>query len=1123
MIDIKTIKKGKSGAAQSTGAGGTTYNITTTAAEAQHAAQADKSQFADRAGYADKAGEAARAYYADNAGALSPDSDVYTRFLSRLNDDSAQGRITFNAGTTTRQAAEFGQYLSGWLGTGANVTDSGDAEFNSVNVRGAIRAAELVFNRISAEEGETIRSIGHGTILSVHRPTRTATLKLDGDEYPTIQPGDICRGMYNTIGQTPNTDDDATDANGFRVQKGFFASYFLIQSVTFADGVCTFKYSLQPGTTDHPVALMNFAVYGNIDDSKPERQSCMYITAVGMAPRLLFLARMNDWAIHPSNIKVALGNIEGVNVYEQDAAGVVTIKELHGDAGLFVEDNIYLGGIVNQFTAADWETVRDTLGGGKTAQLLRGSDNIIVDALGNVVGGLTETTNGITRYKLHTGVLVFDSYENKYLTVASGTPGPGEFALYTTAEGCDIEQDGADIYITAIHNTNDGDAATVLTDAQFAEMRARVECRVSVIIETADGWRTQLAYPVKITHLDAVYINFSLDNEFDAMTYRTQTSSYDGLPVQAQVIATHNGQPIEIVSASARCLALGCNLNATGQITAQAQLQDGGTPIGLLASITYAGLFTISSIDNADELDLADGKHAFIINAVAKYAGTLYESGDMVLTVQEQTDATIYKLLLSATSISKNGSVYDPDSIDVQIQVTNNQGVDVVGPEYLPANVLLRYVNGSVDLSGGVSGLTLLTSMPALSNVAGCFTVLLIDDEDNLLDLQSVTISATGRDGAGQPWVWTNIDQIVIDCDDTGRPDNLYVLSNLSAKLYCGDDLCTLTDAEAMYNGTDKSGSIIPGRTTSIAINLNISSVSVLETSRIEITLEGEDSNGETHSATKTIPVIANRRGPKGETGDAGAGVRFRGQWDSLAAYTWNAMFRDCVRYNGTYWLVNVAADDSITLGTPASGNGNWAEISSYQALATGLIMAENGVIELLASNVITMHDAAGVKTASINEDNAGSYRIYYPSGAVRMEFSNAGYINYYNDDAANSLQWRLGHGGNILTAGTDDWREVYLYALGDDQNSWPAPTASLSFSRQKYYQFDAAADGNWTSYDGLYFAAVQTNPSVQVGRLSGYYTPDRGTWLEIDSTAYKYCVYHIVNGAIAEELIISD
>jgi len=338
-----------------------------------------------------------------NSGASPTDNNAFSArrslrmFLRKDVNDTAAGKITFEGGTDTKESADFSDergFLSGWLGYGARISGSGTAEFESVDVRGALRAAELVFNQIRAEDGESIRSIGYGEILTVTPDvgargqilnTGTATLKLDGNEWATIDTEDICRGLYNTIAKDyDNSNGDTVDANGFRGKAGFFSSYFEITSVTSSKGSCEFTYQLQESngvaTCEHPCPLMKFVAYGNFNrgnlESKKKRQSCIYTTAVGISPRKLFLAGVKTFDIKPQYIKIAEGNIEGVVVLE-DNNGTPVQKTLHGDAGFFCEDNIYLGGIIDQFTAAAWDIINQS--GNRSAYIDSNIDQIVVD------------------------------------------------------------------------------------------------------------------------------------------------------------------------------------------------------------------------------------------------------------------------------------------------------------------------------------------------------------------------------------------------------------------------------------------------------------------------------------------------------------------------------------------------------------------------------------------------------------------------------------------------------------------------------------------------------------------------------------------------------------------------
>lgn len=376
--------------------------------------------------------------FAEGSGSAGVSAEAVKRlFLSKINDDIANGRITFadvatfNSLLRATDGINIGDYLSGFLGSGASIGSDGKAEFEEVNVRGALRAAELVFNMVSAEEGESIRSIGHGEIESVtinssNRNKGTATLKLDGDEWASIAEGDICRGVYNTLGDAglyDNNNTDTEDDNGFRAKKGFFSSYFRILSVTSKKGECTFTYQLQvqgktasqtsvssnTAVTEHPCPLMKFAVYGNCHKTgnaydMPERQSSIYTTSVGIAPRRLFLAGVDDWKIKPENIKLALGNIDGIKVWqevteaeyeqiqdederqelEREVDGEVetywiALKPLYGNAGLYCENNVYLGGIIDQFKSAAMDAINASISNLGQAWIDVRPDRYVVD------------------------------------------------------------------------------------------------------------------------------------------------------------------------------------------------------------------------------------------------------------------------------------------------------------------------------------------------------------------------------------------------------------------------------------------------------------------------------------------------------------------------------------------------------------------------------------------------------------------------------------------------------------------------------------------------------------------------------------------------------------------------
>ena len=1071
-------------------------------------------------------------------------------FLRKDVDDTAAGKITFNDIATFLNGANFGIYEpGGFLGAGASIGADGRGEFEEVTVRGALRAAELVFNRISAEEGEAIRSIGHGEILSVDEENMTATLKLEGDEWSTIDVGDICRGLYNTINKDyDNADDDGLqDANGFRMKSGFFASYFKVEEIlSNGKGECTFRYFLQPGTTEHPCELMKFAVYGNTNNSKKERQSSMYITAVGIAPRLLFLANVNDWQIKPQNIKIALGNIEGLNVYEL-YNNTPTLKTLHGDAGIFVEDNIYFGGILNQFTAADWNYIQQHLGQGISAQLLRGSDNIVVDILGNIVGGIYEQygedSTGNRHYRLHTGILVYDSGKKKYLSAAADNEniGENEYAIYYTCDGCDVIRDGADFYVTAIHNTNDGLSGTVLTDEQLQLMRMTDECRINFVIVTYSGWRTMMSYPIRITHLDHAYVTFDLDNEFDSISYRSQTKRYDlgTSGVRTAIHAYINGTELvgKFVSVTMESDLFSGKKTVGGNIDHFTALLSGS---GLAATIYKSGVLAIDHTSQNAETDLPDAKHYFDISATVKYAGVEYESGKKRFILQENTDATLYKLLLSANAISKDEGTYTPSSIDVKVQIVDNNGSHVYTESELESsgNIKVRYLNGTYDPS--VSAATLRNSWltpankPNFSDVVSCFTILVADITNStpvILDVESVTINAIGRDGAGQPWVKLNMSQVFIDCDDTGHVKTTTPIT-IIASLYWDEQICVLDETACAINIPDEDDdtpNYEPQSDPTTATKTYVfNEGDLLKSVNVSIYLLGSDGT-DNHSASAVVSIVANVQGQKGDKGDPGASMRYLGEWESDTYYVWDSIFRDVVKYESSFWLVNKPSDGTTLLGEPGT-NDDWTELNNLKFVATELLLAENGTINLLSSQVLRMFNNRSQLTATLNEDGNGSYVIYDgDTGLPMMNYCYDGYIYRYRPDG--SVAWRIGLGGEIEKNFTDSWNEFRLFKI-DGYPTGTQVTSETEFpNRITYYQFRSGSSGNWSEYAEMIFITQSpANPAVLAERGSiipdGWYTPNEvpeQSGESIGETSYVITVEHIVNGRIVESEEVTE
>lgn len=176
-----------------------------------------------KAGYADKAA------IADD---LTPDSPVRKQFLSRLADDVAAGRITFEQGLRALTSSNFdggiyvGDYTKGI--EGANIDPEGNAEVESLTARSYLKIFELIYNRINALEGNT--SFADSGIIEAdanYGQVLTMRKRWD-DDFTAFQPGDIIYGYVN----------DLEGANGGQ----YYKAWARVQSVDRAANKLTVVY-----------------------------------------------------------------------------------------------------------------------------------------------------------------------------------------------------------------------------------------------------------------------------------------------------------------------------------------------------------------------------------------------------------------------------------------------------------------------------------------------------------------------------------------------------------------------------------------------------------------------------------------------------------------------------------------------------------------------------------------------------------------------------------------------------------------------------------------------------------------------------------------------------------------
>ena len=244
-----------------------------TANEAAHAAEAAHALNADNAKNATHADEATHAAHAETAtsattAAHSNTADTATRAQSAQTADHAATAATAERAThaTEAETLRTPNYSDGLTtGAGARIDAMGNAEFQSMAVRGFFRAAEYQINRIALSEGDVFHT-ENGLVKSAEQQADgrwkvVLQERFQGD-VTSFRAGDILRGAYNGIGTSGGAAEIRT-------------SWLRVEAVDAKAGTLTASLyadnQTPEGRNAPPVSLMRLARWGNTTD--PERQS----------------------------------------------------------------------------------------------------------------------------------------------------------------------------------------------------------------------------------------------------------------------------------------------------------------------------------------------------------------------------------------------------------------------------------------------------------------------------------------------------------------------------------------------------------------------------------------------------------------------------------------------------------------------------------------------------------------------------------------------------------------------------------------------------------------------------------------------------------------------------------
>lgn len=392
-------------------------------------------------------------------------------FLSKVNDDTAEGHITLHKGFTASADSvvngnllangldvqtvaiirgdttfsEDGTFAEGLTGHGGRICPDGSAELDSLTLRRFLEVPELRFNRVSVQVENQWRAPGGGIIRSVSPAsdaTGTALLHLEAGEIGTVAVGDLCMGIFHSETAADNAEANSDDNHGNFRFAGFYTAYWEITAVEdYTDGETgqTFhngkvSYRLRPVSANyprqmHPTAAMHFVCYGNRTDAA--RQSSRYSTLTYER----FLTGVSDWEFSSKQIRMQVGDLSAFSpVPGMDFSGYSVYA-----------NSIYLDGHLKQLAEMGDPNPY-------TYSVDNLADTLALDAKGRPKQPVVSTlADGSKSWLLHTSIQVRRGQTLlTCLEDASVSPATGQYRLLCLPVGCTAHFDHSTLYIDSV-------------------------------------------------------------------------------------------------------------------------------------------------------------------------------------------------------------------------------------------------------------------------------------------------------------------------------------------------------------------------------------------------------------------------------------------------------------------------------------------------------------------------------------------------------------------------------------------------------------------------------------------------------------------------------------------------
>lgn len=768
------------------------------------------------------------------------DSNVFSarrsrmEFLSRLQDNTAKGTITWEKIQKFLGGLQSGEFESGLYGHGAQVDKRGDAEFNSIFAREFIRAPKFVFNEVEVTKAEHWNTNGYGTIKTVDTQKHIISLKLEENDYGSLMVGDICRGIYADLGDTyksSQNNEGTLDENNFIVRKGFFTSYFYVKKVITAQkGEFIFEYGKKSDAYPDPCPFMDFAQYGNFNNT--QRQSSMYFSSRGRS-YIEVLEGVNSWEIQAEHRVCRYGDLTGLFIRKDDG----TMTNLKGN-GLFAQNHVYLGGAV--ITLSNISDLDDLVLKLSTydVTLSAYSSVITVDDMGNVIDGLwtQDSEGGNKQYRISTAVfvsqagkpLLLEDESSKYCT-------EGHYRVYATGDGCDVSVANGTVFVTGIDNIKDGVAGSD-DDSSFDydTMRKMTDCKVTIVVELEGKGTRTLDFPIRIHHDSLPFMVCDLTNEHAAVSWHTKHSHYAGLPLQTEVNMMYKNTHYSISELS---------VSLPSSVSKY-----------LKATVTDKAKAKVVTIDKVSDFasDVLPTSFDITITAVAIYAGARYEY-TKVLTVSKTSDYVIYELVPSVNSVTVDSADrVSPGSVSCDVWATSSDDKRYKVTS-LPSGFGLYYSKNdnalsSISLGGSVS-------VSASDNKVSFVLKHTEGGVEYIDDKEDVPVVSDGKESAV---VYSSDNIVSIPVDVNGK-----VLSALNAsvsfRIFAGDKDLTVNSVAISSLPSNRA---VSANVSNNVLVLKCGAGTSFGKEEVSYTLSVQGVNGNvTHTGYTTVKVLPNVMG----------------------------------------------------------------------------------------------------------------------------------------------------------------------------------------------------------------------------------------------------------------------